>query len=385
MKILIIFLNLFFISQTFGAGDDGGIVSSGGQLFKDANHPWFLMDVKEVTYCIQLDSPSFSRTHQEVAQMVEEVIEYWKKQFQRSNPFSRQEDYSLGQQTFRETACGPTTQLRLVMGQGALEKDDLDFLKDPKRYIGVTVRKSYKKIQGSGFIYITSDKGPNAYPPENRIPLAWQYDKLLKYALIHEFGHVFGISHMGTGIMSESFLDQMLTKDFAQVLLKNPLENFIAPSDVLVQCGLEEQTKEWFAIPQNANCLHLARSGRLGEWSVYYKSALDAEVKTQIGIIKGFVINIKDYESRPISFMHLPLPADQETFSAEKLKGKALLVGPSFLQMGGEAVYSPINDVSKAIYLKMNPTGLTILGVLRDKPLPVFIYTSPLDILIKLK
>src|SRR4051794_30919586 len=59
----------------------GAWVSSGGELFKDANNPWFVKNTTTVHYCVNIDESSFSATREEAEVLVRKAIQYWKKEF----------------------------------------------------------------------------------------------------------------------------------------------------------------------------------------------------------------------------------------------------------------------------------------------------------------
>ncbi|MEM7646885.1 MAG: hypothetical protein AAF203_08255, partial [Pseudomonadota bacterium] len=206
----LLFSLLFFTISWAHAG--GGWISSGGGLFRDAHNPWFLKNVDKVYYCLEVDEPTFSIPLVEIRKEVQTSFQYWKSQFEKSRRLSA-DALVLGGQEFLETQCDdPQLHLSFHFGYGTLSEEQVEHLKDPTRFIGVATRTSYdeKTLTGRGFIYISSDQGPKAFDnPGTLIKQAWSKPNLLRYALLHELGHVFGLPHSGNGLMAEVFLDHL--------------------------------------------------------------------------------------------------------------------------------------------------------------------------------
>src|SRR4051812_39792798 len=83
-----------------------GWISSGGELIRDAQNPWFLENTPSVDYCIQLDAASFSANHAQASEAVRAAIGYWQDQLRAAETLRPKEDpffARVGTQTFRET------------------------------------------------------------------------------------------------------------------------------------------------------------------------------------------------------------------------------------------------------------------------------------------
>jgi len=77
-------------------------------------------------------------------------------------------------------------------------------------------------MRGKGFLYLASDRGPNAYDGgPSVISEPWGHDGLAYLMLLHEFGHIFGLAHQGAltsasfqgrDLMAENSADFILSK-----------------------------------------------------------------------------------------------------------------------------------------------------------------------------
>ena len=66
-----------------GPALQGSGVSSGGDVVKDANNPWFVGDVHKVAYCLDLDPVSVSARRAVVESTVKKAFEFWHEEFVR--------------------------------------------------------------------------------------------------------------------------------------------------------------------------------------------------------------------------------------------------------------------------------------------------------------
>ena len=192
-----IMVALSLIAQIATAG--GGWISSGGESLIYARNPWFVKNTASVDYCIQMDEASFSISKAEVEKLIVQAFSYWKSEFQINSNFKESPAgfAKVATQEFNYlTKCQDHTPLIFKLGIQTLGNDEINYLVDPKKYIGVTIRKNYSltQLQGDGIIYISADKGPDTYTNNGQLMTqAWQSPVLMRYVFIHELGHFFGI------------------------------------------------------------------------------------------------------------------------------------------------------------------------------------------------
>jgi len=385
MKITSITISLLFTLAAFGAG--GGWVGSGGELFRDAHNPWFLRNTTNVSYCIQLDKETVSADLKTSEKAIKTGLMYWQKELNQSSAMPQAGHFVLGGQIFVQEECSSATDLRFLFGHGTLSEKEIKFLKRPEKYVGITVRTAYDEVnlKGKGFIYIASDRGPHAYDnPGHYLKKAWQHEKLLTYALIHELGHMFGIPHTGNGIMSEVFLDQFLTKTLVDNFIKLPFESFLHPKEELTTClGVTRKSRRFFAMDTSHQCLImkiLNSHSPTAKWDVYAKIN-EADLA---GTLLGSIVNIRpelfDYRGRPASI--LQITKKQKVFTPIETAFRTFMVGPMILDTGAKGVFiSRAGGIPKNVYLRMTNSTVTILGSQKNKVEPVYIYNSPLGIL----
>lgn len=177
---------LGYVAQTQAAG---GWVSGGGELIRDAQNPWFLGNVKDVSYCIEIDENNFGQTRARVQQIVSHGIENWKAEFKNQVKQAKDVDLGIATQNFREVACAPEgVDIRFQFG--VLTGEQMRKLEDPTRFVGVSVRTDYDRVQmrGKGFVYISPARGPLKFVGERIVddPWAMQNGGLLYMVVLHE-------------------------------------------------------------------------------------------------------------------------------------------------------------------------------------------------------
>ena len=306
MKFLFAFVILASASMVLAKG---GWVSSGGEIFKFAKNPWFVRNTTDVDYCVQVDASSFSANEAAARDVISQALQYWKKEFDQPNPVGTPGFAKLATQTFHDVgACTATTPLRFLLGYGTLSKEEVDYLVDPTKYVGISVRTDYDTTQlaGKGFVYISSDFGPHAYDANDtqshHIPRAWEKRQLLLYAVLHELGHVFGIPHMGSGIMSELFLDQLLHQSFFQFYIDHPVQSFLNPPLTFTTCLITGTINTgFFGAPTDTACLSFDGTETSGtiNWKI--------TAKKNVADLGGYQqVRFKPHETRRCKWDRLP-------------------------------------------------------------------------------
>lgn len=382
MRLFILALTLFFSSHCLA----NGWVSSGGELFRDAKNPWFVRSTSMVQYCIRVESEGFSAPIAEVESAVKEGIQYWKGEFSRSNNLA-DGTFELGTQTFEQVACSENVDIEFLFGYNTLNKEQIAHLKDPKKFIGVTVRTKYdlKNLKAKGFVFFSSDYGVNAYDNTgNLIDKAWSHPRILRYAILHELGHIFGIPHMGSGLMSEVFLNQILNKSLVETYEKTPVESFLRPSTELELCmpgAALFLSPKWFGVTQGYDCFGIFAPAVFGTWKVFVKKDKDAP-KEDIGEIRNVSPNLADQRGRPVTILEL---GDQQTvFTAQEAIFRSYMMGPMLMEMGFTGTYIPKSTGKpQPLYISMTPSSLTMTSATSASKIePVFVFNSPISVLL---
>lgn len=369
---------LFILPSLATAGS--GWISTGGELFRFDRNPWFLKNVETVNYCIQLDEATVSADLTIIEKSIEEAIAFWKAEFEKGQAKDQKGMALLGTQNFiYHRSCPQKVDLVFKLGYGALNKEEIEFLEDPKKYIGVTVRTSeYDKVnmRASGFIYISSDKGSNAYHnPGHLISQAWQNEALLKYALIHEMGHVFGISHSGAGLMSEVFMDQLLHKSLSKHYIKQGVTSYMHPAKNMRICSFTGfYNTSFFNVSKQAKCLQLSETEAF-KYDIFEVNG-EGEIGKKLGRAHFVASNFKDFSAKPITLIHLP--PEQQVFSLEDRFLHNYMVGPFLTDISGKGVFFQEGSRKPIpLFMELKPESVSFVATINDKPETVLVYAVP--------
>lgn len=374
-------------SSKSGGGGDHGWTGSGGELFEFDKNPWFVRNTDTVFYCPIHDQASTTATTEVFKKAFGQALTFWQIEFARSQTGNPSAGFAkIGDQKWVEDCS--KADLEIKFGHGTLNEDEIKFLKIPQKYVGITVRKQYDfiSLKGKGIIYISSDKGPHAY--ENKdgrlISEAWQSEKLLQYALQHELGHVFGVSHMGTGLMSETFLDQLLSKRMASFFDKEPILPFLFPaSEIEVCAGLAEAgdfKHAFFNADPSAKCMKLTLDANSTQsstliWKVSIKKTTEGEYE-QIGQMRATTPTARQFAMKPAVLVQLP--SEQKVFEIKEHPFSSFMIGPLFQETSYEGFYTQTgNPRPHPVFIDLKPDAITVTGSLNNGLKPVFIYTSP--------
>jgi hypothetical protein len=384
MRVFFVAAALVFLPLVAEA-DRGGWVSSGGELFRFGKNPWFLKNVKDVEYCVDVDSATVTASRAIVSEVVREAIVYWQNEFRPQSTSASSGYAALGTQNFIEVpSCSSAIPLQFRVGVGALLPLELEHLEDPRKFVGVSIRKEYDNVdlKGAGVVYIASDKGASAYNAKpnstHLFPEAWRERKLLLYAIIHELGHVFGIPHTGSGLMSEVFLEQLLHKRFYQFYLDNPVVPFLLPPLVFESCApFSTFNAGFFQVPADAACIRMEGSSAGGsyEWNVFYRKAKkDPIVAT--GNIKASPIMQLAAAAKPASIIQLP--GEQKVFSLAERQMNSFLIGPVFTETTARGIFTSISSRRPHdLQIELRPESIVMTGIVGGRMVPVFVYSPP--------
>jgi hypothetical protein len=362
---------LFVLGLQAAPAFAGGMISSGGDLLRDAHNPWWVKNTKIVRYCIEIDQSSISGPREQVEALVNQAFEYWKAEFARRLKMVAGKDnfnqvfnhIGVGTQQFIKTACNGAEGLRIQFGYGTLTAAQRELIPDLRSHLGLTVRTKYDEAQlkGSGFIYLASDQGANSYRggPE-MIERPWQYEFFLYAAIVHELGHVFGIPHIGepyVSLMSEQFLETMLNKSFAETLKEikvsgyPPLPYLFFPSNYFVHCssaGFSPNVMSYFSLPAGTRCLHF---GIDGDNKQIYVSA--SATPTSYAMIVGRFAQL-DLEAEASIACTLYLTERQNVFPLSTQPFN-VISGPLFIRKKGSATYFPLSGAPRVMHIDLNP------------------------------
>jgi hypothetical protein len=147
-------------------------------------------------------SQDFGVSESRLNELVLESLNEWRKAFS-----SNIDDY------YEQGELGPYSQIRIATQGyefdcynpmvnfqfGTLSTEQLTYFDDPRHFVGAAVRTEYdlKELKSKGFIYIAPLTGALKPLTKDMDPNAWTVgdNLLLKISLMHELGHIFGISH----------------------------------------------------------------------------------------------------------------------------------------------------------------------------------------------
>lgn len=389
MKVFKVISWAFFALLSTSSADPNGWESSGGEIFRFAKNPWFVRNTSVVRYCVAIDSAGFSSDAATVKLSLNNAVAYWQREFKNAigavqhdpnDPLDPMTPVTaLATQVFVEETCGAQTDLVLKFGAGVLSQDEKKHLGDFQSYIGISVRTEYdmKLMKAKGFIFIASDKGPNAYHnPGHLLDNAWKYPKLLEYILLHELGHVFGLPHSGSGLMSEVFPDQLLHKNmYTSYLALEPPSMFGSPQRVDVCVGdFGAFEPAFFQLPSGTPCLRIEpQASDPFLWDI---SSIDRKkVPTLAGYLRVQPNTGAFLSLQPAVIVHLP--ADQEVFAPHERALFSFLIGAFYVDINASGSYRTKTSLKPyPVFLQLRPDRIHVLGEY-DSRLQTLVEYSP--------
>lgn len=194
-----------------------GWTSTGGSLIQDKNNPWFLKDVETVNYCIVADPKNFDASIDVIDHAIERAVRYWREEFSVA-PSLR---FKFSVPKFLRSDCSDKIDVAFRFGvlPENMTAKDREYLGDTTQFVSLAVRTDYETVsmRGRGFVYVSPRQGPLGYIHGSDYVdgLPWAYGEggqLIK-VLIHEVGHILGISHTGSGpanVMAEDYPDYVI-------------------------------------------------------------------------------------------------------------------------------------------------------------------------------
>ena len=365
-------MTVFLFSEMAQAG---GWVGTGGDLYKDQHNPWFVRNTNLIRYCLRVEEPAISASSEKINSLIEQAFRYWKAEFAWLNG---QTPVKVATQDFEKVPCDGTEDIRFLFGRETLDEQQLNFFKASQtpiqQVIATSVRTSYDRVQlkGKGFIFFNSDRGPNSYESGTLyVRAAWKYDALLYRAIAHEIGHVFGLPHVGHGLMATRFVEEMLDRvtyvDWVDLKL-NLGSFFTSMMSKSTDCDRTSEQRGWFGLRAQQKCIHLEPHEKTGELRVYSSDSADS-AKTLIGRItedphQDPEKKQKDVDMEFSSGVELWLPPEQKVFTEKETKNARFLAGPGFMSHSQPILFHPVGaKAPKPAFLRQAPSQQQITGV----------------------
>lgn len=377
-------MNKFFATLIciFAQSASAGWISSGGESLIYTRNPWFVKNTQVVEYCIEMDESSFSITKSEVEKLIVESLTFWRDEFEKNNSGKEESGFTkIATQQFKYLAqCQNKTPLVFKLGLKTLNAQEIDHLIEPKKFIGVTVRKEYDlvNLQGSGIIYISADKGTDAYNNNGQlVSEAWKSPTLLRYVLIHELGHFFGIAHMGSGLMSEVFMTILLNKKMAPEFETTPQMSFLNPQNNFEVCKINGFfSSDFFGVNKDILCLKFEKTkNEKLEWRVF-KKIDDNKKYDEIGLVQVQSIDQSPYALKPAVIVQLP--EEQKVFSALETIMGPFLIGGFFSDTSYNGTFRPKGSVrAYPIQMSLSAEKISFVGTVNNNQMTVMTYTPP--------
>lgn len=361
-----------------------GWVSSGGEILGDKQNAWFLNNVKVVHYCLAVDLATISLPADRIATLVERGIAYWKKEFA---PMSANQNGNLqvpavGTQDFQRTACDGSEDLRLQFGYGTLDDSQRAYLSQHATYLSVAVRTAYdtKAMRARGFVYVASDKGEHRQPQGSLfIDQPWQYEGLLFRVLLHELGHVFGLPHLGNGLMAELYPETLLHANVAtKYETIDPLESFFAPQQFYTNCKLSKDNDQvaydFLGIPAGDACLYIDMPQTKDAHAIlHFSSSQTADSPHHpVGEASGEVTKSAYAEMSLGGKIYLP--ADQQVFTDPIYSQIKYLPTSIFVSVGFSVSYVATNRAEHPLQITLMPDGYQLQYFDANQILPLLRY-----------
>ena len=344
-----LFLLIIFLIQLLNEPSNAGVwISSGGENLTDKNNPWFLSNTKKISYCLSVDENGFSLDPKTLEIVVEKAISDWNDIFYRYQKQHSTNKLVLGTQSWIKMNCLPSTNVdvRFKFGWNALnltEKKFLSIYKNEESKIAEIVRTQYdfKNLKGKGLIFFSSDKGEKSLKLDNsQIKNPWKYQSLVYLILMHELGHLYGLSHVSSSIiplnsrwiMSEYFPEMILKHNFWNYsealndIEKVRIKNFF-DSTTYENCETDSIKKIYNQSNTQAKCLEI---NFVGEKDFPDKIIFNLKNEYKQIILSTKLDNLSWRDVITKGDIFLYLTNEQEVYESElqKQSGIPIIMGP---------------------------------------------------------
>ncbi len=228
---IMLFIGCLSTQPVKAAWSSGG----GGEIIKDARNPWFVQNTNSINICAIHDAEHFnlgSLAQADIERIVQDATRYWRAEF--AGGYTPWPAVQIATQSINivefvtidknhpPKPCNLPTDITIQLGY--LDVKQKNYLaqngQSPKDFISLAIRTEYdpKSLRGKGFIYIAADSGDLKFEGPDLVSKPWSMGNggLLHAALKHEFGHVFGLPHMGSSLMNANYLEYILKAGVAE-------------------------------------------------------------------------------------------------------------------------------------------------------------------------
>ncbi|MBO9666197.1 MAG: hypothetical protein J7501_05235 [Bdellovibrio sp.] len=377
ISLLALLSNLMIATMAFA----GPWISSGGDLVGDTRNPWFVVNSPVVTYCIKADAKSFSASSSAVKVALEKSLAFWRGEFQENENYTKESlnHLPLSIPKFVEIACDSQVDLKLILGEGALSKEEALYVQSRRtEVVALTVRTDYDSVtlKGRGFLYIAGDLNKPAW-----LEKVWTNDSRLTTVIAHELGHILGIPHQSgdyatmTGIPENPAALNLMAESTPQAaVLKNKIGygfvQGIAPilSNLKSQesCEISAATRQWLNIAEATHCLRVVLSPINTDGEIF-ASLYAVEENGNSRLLGHFVADMLSRTLLNYKFdviTQLVLNKDQKVFTfpaanqVDFMTGGVQLFANMNLKLS--RVDQPVPD--RSVILTVSPLQMVILG-----------------------
>ncbi|WP_413612504.1 hypothetical protein [Bdellovibrio sp. HCB-110] len=386
LRTLLLLPICLFVSLPIFAGP---WISSGGDLLGDARNPWFVINTPKIRYCLKIDDSSFSASSNEVHASLQKALDFWHTEFQENNWRTSKSLNALPLflPLFSEGPCDGREHLRFVLGEGALEKQQAQYVQSRKHdVVALSVRTNYDSVQlrAKGFIYVAGDKTKSLW-----IENVWKNPGRLSLVLAHELGHVFGVPHLSgdfaamTGIpdrpaalnlMSESLPEAAVLKSktgfaFAQGIM--PVFNAV---DNYKSCEVSQASLQWLKAPKETHCLQIVLGDNTTDTFAEVFGLDKNGKRTFLGSLKAALLERTLLNSKVEVITQAVLSQEQKVFTLPPNTQADFLVGGTQITATLNLLFYPENKgTAQSAIITLGPAEIIILGVNNNRFVDIFI------------
>lgn len=180
----------------------GGGVSGGSLAFDNYSQAAWFQEKQSVKYCITL-SPTFPISKKEISNTIQFAVQSWKKEMNRVSPEINE---IVATEFVDQGECNGKEDINFLMG---IVPKDLAVVESINyKYVSLaSVQKmNSERSWKQGYVYVRESSKLDTSGGEPIVSLwvpDWTKENFLKAVLLHEIGHIFGMSHVPGTIMRE--------------------------------------------------------------------------------------------------------------------------------------------------------------------------------------